>query len=131
MPGDNNRSQYFTDQGWAGGLVFAYWKDEVRQFLIDNAKFFFDEYHVDGFRYDEVTVIDRFGGWRFCQDLTDTLRFVRPGAPQIAEFWSADQSWVLKATRDGGAGFDAVWSDGLREAVRAALGEAARGRDAA
>src|SRR5262249_32562623 len=60
-----------------------------------------------------------------------TLRFVRPGAPQIAEFWSADQSWVLKATRDGGAGFDAVWSDGLREAVRAALGEAARGRDAA
>src|SRR5262249_33064747 len=38
--GDNNRSLYFTDQGWAGGLVFAYWKAEVRQFLIDNAGFF-------------------------------------------------------------------------------------------
>ena len=24
--GDNNNSLYFTDQGWAGGLVFAYWK---------------------------------------------------------------------------------------------------------
>ena len=69
--GDNNRSLYFTDQGWAGGLVFAYWKAEVRQFLIDNAGFFFDEYHVDGFRFDEVTVIDGYGGWRSLQDLTD------------------------------------------------------------
>lgn len=39
MPyGNANDSLYFTDQGWAGGEVFAYWNDEVRQFLIDNAK---------------------------------------------------------------------------------------------
>ena len=78
--GDNNRSLYFTDQGWAGGLVFAYWKREVRQFLIDNARFFFNEYHVDGFRFDEVTVIDRYGGWEFLQHLTDTLRQRKPEA---------------------------------------------------
>ena len=127
----NRDSLYFSDQGWAGGLVFVFQEPAVRQFLIDNARFYVDEYHVDGFRYDEVTVIDRFGGWRFCQDLTDTLRFVKPGIPQIAEFWSADQSWVSRPTRDGGAGFDAVWSDGLREAVRDALTHAAHGRDAA
>ena len=36
--GDNNDSLYFTDQGWAGGLVFAYWNNDVRQYLIDNAQ---------------------------------------------------------------------------------------------
>jgi 1,4-alpha-glucan branching enzyme len=126
----NNDSLYFTDQGWAGGLVFAFWKREVRQFLIDNARFYVDEYHVDGFRYDEVTVIDRFGGWSFCQGLTDTLHFVRPDVPQIAEYWNPDKSWAVKRVRDGGAGFDAVWSDGLREAVRAAIAATTRGRDA-
>jgi len=126
----NNDSLYFTDQGWAGGLVFAFWKREVRQFLIDNARFYVDEYHVDGFRYDEVTVIDRFGGWAFCQDLTDTLHFVRPDIQQIAEYWKDDQSWVVKPVRDGGAGFDAVWADGLRQAVRTAIAAATRGRDA-
>ena len=38
--GDNNRSLYFTDQGYVGGLVFAYWNADVRQFLIDNAAFY-------------------------------------------------------------------------------------------
>ena len=36
--GNNNNSLYFTDQGWAGGLVFAYWNNDVRQYLIDNAR---------------------------------------------------------------------------------------------
>ena len=38
--------------------MFDFQNDGVRQFLIDNAKFFLDEYRVDGFRYDEVSVID-------------------------------------------------------------------------
>jgi 1,4-alpha-glucan branching enzyme len=128
--GDNNRSLYFTDQGWAGGLVFAFWNQGVRQFLIDNARSYFDEYHVDGFRYDEVTVIDRFGGWGFCQDLTDTLHFRKPAAIHVAEYWNPDPSWVIKPTSEGGAGFDAVWSDRLRGAVRGAIAQAAGGRNA-
>ena len=40
MPyGNANDSLYFTDQGWAGGQVFAYWNNDVKQYLIDNAKF--------------------------------------------------------------------------------------------
>ncbi len=107
QPGDQNRSLYFTDQGWAGGLVFAYWKREVRQFLIDNAVALMDEYHIDGFRFDEVTVIDRNGGWAFLQDLTDTLRLLKPDAMLIAEYW-ADQRAVVRPRAEGGAGFDAV-----------------------
>jgi 1,4-alpha-glucan branching enzyme len=128
-PGDNNRSLYFTDQGWAGGLVYAYWKSEVRQFLIDNAGFFYDEYHVDGFRFDEVTVIDSHGGWSFLQDTTATLQYRKPQAILIAEYW-ADQSSVLRSRNDSGAGFDAVVASGLRGALRQTLAEVAAGRDA-
>jgi 1,4-alpha-glucan branching enzyme len=64
-------SLYFTRSGWAGGLVFDYAKAPVRRFLIDNARFLLEEYHGDGLRYDEVTVIDGHGGWFFCQELTD------------------------------------------------------------
>jgi len=127
--GDNNRSLYFTSQDFSGGLVFAYWKMEVRQFLIDNAGFFFDEYHVDGYRFDEVTAIDRFGGWDFLEDLTDTLRYRKPSAPLIAEYW-ADQSVVVQPHNAGGAGFDSVISSGLRLAVRGVIEDVARGADA-
>jgi 1,4-alpha-glucan branching enzyme len=127
--GDNNRSLYFTDQGWAGGLVFAYWKREVCQFLIDNAGFFLDEYHVDGFRFDEVTVIDRQGGWNFLQNLTDTVRYKKPRAIQIAEYW-ADQRSVVRARVDDGAGFDSAVAAGLRQSIRGVIQQASGGRNA-
>ena len=128
--GDNNNSLYFTDREWAGGLVFAYWNDGVRQFLIDNARFFLEEFHVDGFRYDEVSVIDRFGGWAFCQALTQTLKFAKPSAIQIAEFRNPSKEFAVKSVEDGGAGFDLVWDDRMRDAVRGALAQATAGRDA-
>jgi 1,4-alpha-glucan branching enzyme len=129
MPnGNNNDSLYFTDQGWAGGLVFAYWNQDVRQFLIDNAVFYLNEFHVDGFRYDEVSVIDRFGGWYFCRDLTRTVRYVKPQAIQIAEYWPVNP-YIVLATGAGGAGFDSTWHDGLRDAIRDAIAQAAQGRD--
>jgi 1,4-alpha-glucan branching enzyme len=129
QPGDNNRSLYFTNEGWAGGLVFAYWEREVCQFLIDNAGFFFDEYHVDGFRFDEVTVIDSHGGWSFLQNLTDTLRYKKPQAVLIAEYW-ADQRSVLRTRRDGGAGFDSVVASGLRQSIRGVISQATGGTNA-
>jgi len=128
--GNNNHSLYFTDQGHAGGLIYAYWKKEVRQYLIDNAAFFINEYHVDGFRYDQVTVIDDHGGWHFLQDLTDTLKFINPQAIHIAEYWRDDPSWVLRERQLGGAGFDAVWYPGLRESVRRVIAQAAHGDQA-
>lgn len=127
MPyGDNNDSLYFTDQGWAGGQVFAYWNNDVKQFLIDNAKFLYEEYCIDGLRFDEVSVMDRFGGWGICQDLTATLRAEKPEAVQIAEYWPVN-SYVVKDRGVGGAGFDATWNDSVRDSVRSAIGSAAGG----
>ncbi len=132
-PGSNNNSLYFTDQGWAGGLVFAFYTADqtagVRQFLIDNAAFWLAEAHADGLRYDEVTVIDSHGGWDFCKDLTDRVRAEKPDAPQIAEYWRDDKSWVVRPRSTGGAGFDMTWADGLRNSVRGVISQATSGRD--
>jgi len=127
MPyGNANDSLYFIDQGWAGGQVFAYWNNDVKQFLIDNAKFLYQEYRIDGLRFDEVSVMDRFGGWLTCQNLTDTLRAQNAAAIQIAEYWPVNE-YVVKNTSSGGAGFDATWHDALRISVRAALSAASSG----
>ncbi len=126
----NNDSLYFTDQGLAGGLVFAYWNEGVRQFLMDNAEFFLEEYHIDGIRYDEVSVIDNHGGWSFCQNLATRCRSVKPGAIQIAEYWN-DRRWLAVNPTPGGMGFDAALADGLRDRLREALGQATGGRNAA
>jgi len=127
---DPNDSQYFTDQEHTGP-IFAYWKQDVRQFLIDNAGFFVQEYHVDGFRYDQVTVIDQSSqsGWLFCQDLNSTVNAADAAAINIAEYWGPEPA-VVRPRGDGGAGFNAEWHDGLRRTLRGILGEAVAGRDA-
>jgi 1,4-alpha-glucan branching enzyme len=128
---DPNNSLYFTDQSHTGP-VFAFWKREVRQFLIDNAAAFVREYHVDGLRYDQVSVIvqqNARDGWGFCQAATGTVRALDPSVIQVAEYWPVDP-WVARDPGEGGAGFDATWHDALRTAVRAALGQAAGGQEA-
>ena len=72
-------------------------------------------------------MIDEHGGWSFCQNLTDTVHFVKDQSIHIAEYWMNDQSWVIQPTSAGGAGFDGVWSPRLRDAVRGAIGQAAGG----
>jgi 1,4-alpha-glucan branching enzyme len=125
----DNNSQFFTATEHAGGRVFAFWKREVRQFLIDNAKSLLEHLHVDGLRYDQVTVIDDNGGWFFAQDLTGTVRFTKPGAVQIAEYWGAER-WKGVASPPFGMGFDVGYSDVLRDTLRQAIAQAAGGRDA-
>jgi 1,4-alpha-glucan branching enzyme len=134
-PGNNNDSLYFTDRGMAGGLAFALWKQEVKQFLFDNAGFWIKEYHVDGFRYDEVSELlanDANNGWTFCQDLTGTIRFVKNRAIQNAEYWPSEYSASVSSIVSGnpGAGFDVVQHDAFRVAVRDAIAAASGGASA-
>jgi 1,4-alpha-glucan branching enzyme len=132
---DNNNSLYFTNVGVVGGLAFALWKAPVRQFLIDNATFFLNEYHGDGFRYDEISLLlqaNNASGWLFCQDLTDTLRGVKNRILQNAEYWSGEYSApvqsIIQPASEGGAGFDTVQHDALRLAIRGAIQAASYGQ---
>jgi 1,4-alpha-glucan branching enzyme len=125
-----NNSLYFTDQGWAGGQIFAYWNEFVSRFLIDNACFFLREFRIDGIRYDEVRVIENNGGRAFCQQLTSAVRATKPAAIQIAEYWNTDRAGAVRLPPQG-LGFDAELSDGLRDALRDLLKQASAGASAA
>jgi 1,4-alpha-glucan branching enzyme len=122
---DPHRDLYFSGAGWAGGRVFAYNRADVREFLIGNATMLLREYHVDGLRFDEVTVIDRNGGRSLCQDLTRTLHYEKPAAALIAEYWG--DSWVSLAAPPDGMGFDLTYSRLLRDAVRDVIAQASGG----
>lgn len=123
-----DRDNYFVaGGGWAGGRIFDCAVDEVRAFLIDNATMYLDDFHLDGLRYDEVTVTAQNGGQQFCRDITSTLRYRRPDAVQIAEYWNWDRALPVQAN---GLGFDAAWGDGLRRAIRSVLASAAQGASA-
>src|SRR5258708_846944 len=76
-------------------------------------------------------------GWSFCRDLTNTLRSVNPRLLQNAEYWPFEfQNYprsspsIVSPTGNGGAGFDVLQHDGLRSALRSAVGQAAQGQSA-
>jgi 1,4-alpha-glucan branching enzyme len=136
---DNNQSLYFTNVGLAGGLSFALWNDDVREFIINSARYYIQEFHVDGFRYDEISALlsmNQDSGWSFCCDLTNTLRYVNPRLLQNAEYWPFEFQNYLRSplivtpTGGGGTGFDVLQHDGLRSAVRRAVGQASQGQSA-
>lgn len=58
LAGDSNQYFYPGDRhehpAW-DSLCFDYGKDDVLHFLLSNCKYWLDEYHFDGFRFDGVT----------------------------------------------------------------------------
>jgi 1,4-alpha-glucan branching enzyme len=140
--GDNNDSLYFTNQDrGTGGLAFALWNQDVCRFLSDNAAHYIAEFHADGFRYDEISILlstNQGSGWEFCRALTTRLRGLQPRILQNAEFWPGEFSDIPTSAQPivapaaaGGAGFDVVQHDALRSALRGAVGAASAGAGAA
>jgi 1,4-alpha-glucan branching enzyme len=134
---DNNQSLYFTDQGFVGGLAYAMWNADVRGFLHNSTLYHVKELHADGFRYDEISMLlamNRASGWLFCTEATTAVRRANPRVLQNAEYWpgeyGAPAPLIVAGTDAGGLGCDAVQHDGLREAIRTAVGQAAAGSDA-
>ncbi|MBF0422574.1 MAG: alpha amylase C-terminal domain-containing protein [Magnetococcales bacterium] len=130
QPYDNdNNSLYYTNQDHASGRVFAFWQAPVQQYLIDNGKMLLLDYHLDGLRYDQVTVMAENGGWYFAQNLANTLRYVKPNAVQIAEYWG-NERWRGVTQQPDGMGFDIGYDDSLRDAIHQVLNSASFGMNA-
>ena len=114
-----------------GTHTFDYARPEVANFLISNALFWLDKYHVDGLRVDAVAsmlyldysrkagdwVANEYGGHedlaaiQFLRRFNDRVHAEFPGALTIAEESTA---WpmVSRPTNIGGLGFDLKWDLG-------------------
>ena len=113
-----------------------YGRPEVRTYIRDNAMLWLKVYGVDGLRWDATAYVrTRDGnegselpdGWSLCQWLNDELKREKPGFITLAEDLRQN-TWVVKDTGGGGAGFSAQWDAAFVHPVRAALA-AARDED--
>ena len=127
---ESDNKQLSENRGW-GTINFDYGRTEVQSFLISNALFWFEEFHIDGLRIDGVANMlylnfgredgewtpNRYGDTgnleavEFLKKLNETVFKYHPQALMMAE---ESTSWPLisKPVYMGGMGFNYKWNMG-------------------
>ena len=94
----------------------------VREFIIANAGYWIDEFHVDGLRLDAVHTILDDSPDHILAALTRRVRQAggRRGTLVFAESEFQDTR-LLRPAESGGYGLDAAWNDDFHHAARVAM----------
>jgi len=114
-----------------GSFIFNYGRNEVQSYLISSALFWFDKYHVDGFRVDAVAsmlyldysrkagewIPNEHGGRENLEAIDFLRRFnaaVHENYPEVITIAEESTDWpqVSRPTYVGGLGFDMKWDMG-------------------
>jgi 1,4-alpha-glucan branching enzyme len=128
-------------QDW-GTLIFNYGRHEVRNFLVTNALFWLQSFHIDGLRVDAVAsmiyldysrqegawVPNRYGGREnleaidFLRELNTLTHAHHPGTVTLAEESTAFPA-VSRPTWVGGLGFTFKWNMGWMHDILTYVGK--------
>ena len=119
---------YFTARystGWGAAVNFDQaGSDEVRAFVVDNARMWLRDYHVDGLRLDAIHAIVDMSAFHVLEELrmaVDTLQaeLARPLVLIVES--DLNDPRLLRPKESGGLGMDAQWSDDFHHSLHALL----------
>lgn len=123
-------SDWRMDTPW--GPRPDYGRPEVRKYIVDSAKTWLADCHIDGLRADAVFAIrnakgwnddpehDLADGWKLLVEISKTVHRARPASLLIAEDVAVND-YITKPSNHGGAGFDAQWETTFPSSLRDVL----------
>jgi len=119
---------YFTDHyrtPWGAALNFdGAYSDEVRQFFIQNALYWLENFHIDALRLDAIHGIFDASAIPFLAELANEVAALSSRVGRklhlVAES-DLNDARTIRETSDGGLGMDAQWSDDFHHCVHTLL----------
>jgi maltooligosyltrehalose trehalohydrolase len=116
---------YFTDRHqtpWGDGINYdGPNSGYVRQFMLDNARSWIREFHIDGLRLDATDTIVDDSPTHILQEIGQQARAVTDRTIVVIAEDARNDVRLIRPVEAGGYGLDAVWADDFHHELRVLL----------